>query len=542
MENFDLFPSLKIEDVKVEKEILRISLRSNTSSANCPYCQEDSNRKNGHYSRCPYDLSLGEKRVRLELRVQRYFCLNEHCDYKTFGEQCALVSRNAQRCKRLHEAHTNIAIKLGGEAGSDLSALLSIPISGDTLLRDIHLKSLTSIETARVLGVDDWALKKGERYGTILVDLEKHKVMDVLEGRESDVLANWLDLHPDIEIITRDRSRDYAKAIKEAAPQAEQVADRWHLLQNLKQMLDRWFKSIQKKVSKLPVTADMESKIASIFPSKPSLSRTTKATRSSTKASLERKNELFKQVNNLYDAGMKQVHISKKMGIHRHTVRAYIQADEVPNHQRHARPTSILDPHLQYLEKRLAQGCENASQLWREIVELGYPGKPWQVFKWLQPKRSKPSKHGPKTPRKGKKEDSKSLTKSFLPSTPQLAWLFRKDASDLDRKQLFILEYLFQDEQLKTMYNRVHSFKDMLLEKNTDAFDAWLDEAEASKITILQTFIHGLRLDYDAVKAAMNSVWSNGQVEGQVNKLKLIKRQMYGRASFELLRKRVLLA
>jgi len=541
MEDFQLFPGCKIETIKQVKEELSITLSSERTVAICPHCKHSSIRRNGHYTRYPHDLALGGQRVRLALRVKRFLCSNEHCNHKTFGEQFVFVKRQAQRCKRLAKAHTMIAIKPGGEAGSDLASQLSIPISADTLLRNLKLAPLPSVATARVLGVDDWAIKKRESYGTILVDLENHKVIDVLEGRDAEIFAQWLDLHPGIEILSRDRSHDYAKAAKEAAPEAKQVADRWHLLQNLKQMLERWLKSIQKKILKLPIQADMASKIAGLFPPKPPLSRTTKAAQVSSQASLEHKSELHKHVNKLFDSGMTQVDISKKLGIHRHTVRAYIQADEAPNHQRHARSTSILDPYLHYLEKRLAEGCENASQLGRELTQLGYSGKPWQVYKWLQPQRSKPSKHG-KKPKKQKREALKPLSPSFLPSTPKLAWLLMKDAADLDEKELFILEYLFQDEQLKAMYNRAHSFKVMLLQKKPAAFDAWLDEAQQSNITILQTFVHGLKLDYDAVKAAMTSVWSNGQVEGQVNKLKLIKRQMYGRASFDLLRKRVLLA
>lgn len=284
----------------------------------------------------------------------------------------------------------------------------------------------------------------------------------------------------------------------------------------------------------------MASRIRKLFPPKSSFSRATKAVNASAKASAERKIKLHKQVNDLYASGMKQVHISQKLGIHRHTVRAYIQADEAPNHQRHSRPASILDPYLDYLESRLAEGCENASQLWREIVKQGYPGKRWLVFKWLQPKRTKASKHAPTQAKKTEAQTPPSA--NFLPSTPQLAWLFMKPAFDLDTKEQLIFEYLFQDTQFKQMYDRVHDFKTMLLERNPKDFDDWLQEAEQSGITILQTFVHGLQLDYDAVKAAMTSVWTNGQVEGHVNKLKFIKRQMYGRANFDLLRKRVLLA
>ncbi len=542
MEDFDLFPNYEVEDINLEKEELCIKLKSKASSGNCPYCQETSNRRNGYYKRYPHDLNLGEKRVRLELRVQRYFCLNKSCSQKTFGEAFVLANRNAQRCKRLEKAHTNIAIKIGGEAGSKLASQLNIPISADTLLSDIKHKPLAPINTPRVLGVDDWALKKRESYGTILVDLEKHKVIDVLEGRDSEVLAEWLELHSGIEIITRDRSHDYAKAAREAAPQALQVADRWHLLQNIRQMLEKWFKSIHKQLFQLPINPDMEAKVTRLFTLKPALYRATKAAQESSKATLERRRELYRQVNDLYAAGMGLLPISKKLGINRQTVRTYVQADAPPDKVRYTRPSSILDPYIDYLEKRLAEGCENALQLWREIVMQGYPGKPWQVHRWLQPKRTTAAKNAPKKPKLSKKIEKKPLVNSFLPTTKQLAWLFMKEATDLSEQELCILEYLFQHELIKTMYNRVNDFKNMLSQKKADAFDDWLDEGQSSNITILQTFIHGLRVDYDAVKAAITSIWSNGQVEGQVNKLKFIKRQMYGRASFDLLRKRVLLA
>lgn len=171
-----------------------------------------------------------------------------------------MVKRHAQRCQRLHQAHTNLSLELGGEAGARLAGKLNMPVSADTLLRNIKLASLPELETPRVLGVDDWAMKKREHYRTILVDLEKHRVIDLLGGRDSEGLAQWLETRSGIEVMSRDRSRDYAKAAKEAAPDAEQVADRWHLLQNLRQMIERWLRSIQKQIEKLPFGADMHQK------------------------------------------------------------------------------------------------------------------------------------------------------------------------------------------------------------------------------------------------------------------------------------------
>ena len=475
--------------------------------------------------------------------VRRFLCTNIKCQSKTFGAKLeGIVKRHAQRSERLIETHLAIGIKLSAEAGSDLATELGMKVSADSLLRAIKTTDITTSETPRVLGIDDWAIRRRERYGTILVDLEKHKVVDVLEGRDAQTLAEWLDTHPGVEIISRDRSNEYAKASNEAAPDAQQVADRWHLLKNVQEMLEKWLRTVQTRLSTLNFEGTIKTQAQELFDIHPSFSRMTKASIEASQANLEKRIANYYRVKELHIAGMGILNISKELGINRQTVRSYLHADSPPSRKLVPKADSILDPYIEYLGQRLAEGCENATQLWRELVEKGYPGKPWQVLKWVSFRRSTPAKNAPNKTQKPKQSVTEVQPKHFLPSGKQLAWLLTKKADQYSDKEQLILDYLAQDQQLMTMRHRVLDFKTMLTQQKSENFDTWLKEAETSDITVLQTFTKGLRQDYDAVKAAMSSIWSNGQVEGKVNKLKFIKRQMFGRASFDLLRKRVLLA
>ena len=248
-------------------------------------------------------------------------------------------------------------------------------VSADSLLRAIKTTDITTSETPRVLGIDDWAIRRRERYGTILVDLEKHKVVDVLEGRDAQTLAEWLDTHPGVEIISRDRSNEYAKAAKEAAPDAQQVADRWHLLENVQEMFEKWLRTVQTRLTILNFEEQLKVQAQELFDVSPSLSRMTKATIEASQANLERRIANYYRVQELHVAGMGILPISKELGINRQTVRSYLHADSPPSRKLVPKATSILDPYVEYLEQRLVEGCENATQLWREIVKKGYPGR-----------------------------------------------------------------------------------------------------------------------------------------------------------------------
>jgi transposase len=231
---------LRLEGYAVHGETLVFSLSTTQQEAICPYCQTPSQRQNGSYERKPADLPCLDYQVRLDLTVRRFFCENSACGHVTFAQRLpTVVAPYARRTKRLAETQQGVAYECGGELGARLLTLVRMNTSADTVLRLIRGAPEVPVATPRVLGVDDWALRKGQTYGTILVDLELRQVIELLPERSAEVLTTWLKDHPGVEIISRDRGADYIKGITEGAPSAVQVADRWHLLQNLKDALVR---------------------------------------------------------------------------------------------------------------------------------------------------------------------------------------------------------------------------------------------------------------------------------------------------------------
>lgn len=229
-----------IDTVQENEDRLVISAHSTAIQATCPDCGTVTHGIHSAHHRQPHDLPSSGRGVRLHLRVPRFRCINEQCPRRTFVERIPdVVAFHAQRTHRLRETLKEVVVETGAEAGSRICQHLKMATSADTLLRITHSIPMEDYPTPRVLGVDDWAMKKGHRYGTILVDLEQRQVVDLLPNREADTLTAWLQDHPGIEIICRDRASDYAKAATTGAPQAVQIADRWHLLKNLGEALQR---------------------------------------------------------------------------------------------------------------------------------------------------------------------------------------------------------------------------------------------------------------------------------------------------------------
>lgn len=343
----------------------------------------------------------------------------------------------------------------------------------------------------------------------------------------------------------RDRAYDYMMGATVGAPRAIQVADRWHLLHNLREMLERWFGTVIATLRQLPISFELQPQVAELKSSQYRSSRPTRAAKEAAAASRERRLGLFNEVKALYTSGLPLLTISKRLDIDRKTVRAYAYADSFPERPPRPYTATVLHPYLEHLEKRHAEGCENALQLYREIYKLGFRSTPWHVLRWMQPRRREPSKHTPgKRQAKGQREHDVPVaaTKLVLPSAPQLSWLALQEEKDLSKEGRLILKHLLQDTTFAFMREHARALRIIICSRSSTTFDAWLETSESSKIAPLKTFAAGLRRDYTEVKAALELPWSNGQTEGQVNKLKLIKRQMYGRANFDLLRQRVLLA
>jgi transposase len=237
-------PSFAIEQVTVSETGLTISACATSPTAPCPSCQQLSHRVHSYYSRRPQDLPISGHRVQLTLRVRRFRCQNRHCQRRTFAERLPELAVSARQTTRLSQLLDYIAVVLSGQAGSRLSEQLAMPVSADTLLRRAKKKA-PSPPTPRILGIDDFAFRRGHTYGSLLLNLETHQPVDLLEDRSAETFANWLREHPGVEIISRDRSKDYQRGATDGAPAAQQVIDRWHVLKNLREAVERFLHHTQ---------------------------------------------------------------------------------------------------------------------------------------------------------------------------------------------------------------------------------------------------------------------------------------------------------
>lgn len=534
-------PGFIIDDVQQNDHSIRVVAHSIGEEATCPACQQVSRRIHSYYERSPNDLPMLEYQVSLRLTVRRFRCQNPLCSRSTFVERWPqLIPLYARRTERLSNVLRIVAYALGGQAGNQLAARLNMPTSGDTLLRIIRSTPEPEVAEPTIIGVDDWARRRGRMYGTLVVDLERHRVIDLLPDRTAETLASWLKEHKQVEIVTRDRSPEYARGITLGAPQAQQVADRWHLLVNLRdaciRVLDRLRSEL--KVSS-PVQKDQIPRLRS--------RRSTRKEVTARDARRAPRLELHEKIHRLWRARHTIKAIARQLKRSRTTVYRYLSMSQYPEPPARKRPPSILDPFLPYLTQRWQAGARNASELWREICSQGYAGSSRQVARWVSERREQPART---TPARYLNSDSgsgplpfshhESADRPVLPASRRLVWLFLHHTDQLDPEELTLRDQLLAHPALLKTRQLAQDFQRIVRERLASSLDAWLSTCETAGIPEFANFAAGLRQEDQAVRAALSYEWSNGQTEGQVNKLKVLKRQMYGRANFDLLRLRAL--
>jgi len=459
------------------------------------------------------------------LTVRRFFCDAAPCPRRTFAERLSpFLAPYARRTHRLAGQQLHVAFATGGEGGSRLLALLAMPASPATLLRMIRHAPEATESTPQVLGIDDWAKLKGHTYGTILVDLEGHRVVDLLPDAAAETVETWLKEHPGVEIVSRDRGPEFIKGIQDGAPDAIPVADRWHLLKNLGDTVQRWLGGKRSCLraaagavdeADSPRQADVEG-----------LDSTSSAVQT---PGYEHRLVRYQEVMDRYAEGWMQADIARRLGLGPNTVRRYIRAGSCPPSPQYTPRSSKLDPYKPYIRERWSAGCHNGMTITDEIRDHGYSGTHRLVTKWIS-----------ETLRPGKPE--LVTTKKIRPwSAQRAARLMTRNPVDLTDQDRSALERMFRAEtNARAVYDLAQRFVAMVRERQCDALMPWIDDVREGPITTFKRFGSGIMRDLEAVRNALLLPWSNGQTEGQVNRLKLIKRQMYGRAGFDLLRKRVL--
>jgi transposase len=532
--------ALRCHQIRIDPDLVTIEVETMKPAVPCPLCDRPSGRVHSRYRRNLGDLPWQGCVVRWRLEVRKFFCDNADCRRRIFTERVPKVAAAyARNTVRLDAALTEIAFTGGGEAGSRLAGRLGMPISPDTLLRWIRRAPTPAEATPQFIGVDDWAVRRGQRYGTILCDLESHRPIDLLDDREAKTVADWLILHPGIRVITRDRASFYIHGASAGAPQAMQVADRFHLMQNLREAMTR---VLERRYPHVVAAAQGVAAASSPLIAEPAQAappNQTRARRLPRRATLREvrqgyRAQRYEKVIDLHKLGISDRAIAKQMRIHRETVARYVQAGQLPERTPRLY-ASRTDPYTAYLLRRWNEGCHNAAQLHRELSSEGgtvsYCSVRRRVARWDRhcigncPGEAlfKPQTAAP-------------------PSAKRLAWSLLSERDELDDRRRVLIEALFRRcPEVATASSLARKFVSMLRQRRGERLDDWIQCAwDRNAPRELRVFATGLQSDYAAVKAALTTDWSNGQVEGQVNRLKLIKRQMYGRAKFDLLRKRVL--
>ena len=553
---FAALPALRVEWIAFTVECLQLGLISQAGSCVCPSCATPSSEVHGHYTRTLRDSPAHGRAVELLLVLRRFVCRCADCPQQTFNEQVpGLMKARARMSCQLSAELRETALQLGGEAAKRLACKLHMPTSADTLLRLIRRTPQDSPITApRVLGVDDWAFRRGRCYGTILCDLESHQVIDLLPNRSAEALAEWLKAHPGAEVISRDRSGEYARGAALGAPQAKQVADRFHLVRNLSEAFERGLdrqrglfdeaakaasrneecvpQQVQTTHETAVATAAEVSDVPASIEVKPKSKRQQRH-----EQSRSHRMELYRGVKELMTLGLSRRAIGRRLSLNPHTVQRYAQAQQFPEHGSPSAAPSSLDRFVPYLKHRLEQGCHKSTTLLAELVQQGFTGSIHMVRRQL-------------TALGQAEETGKNAVNHWRPSVRNAALLLlhgstadpSKIPGELLRKQQAFVAALHQKRpELAQNIWMVQEFSRVLSQDNPEELEAWVALTGAPQIMPeIRQFAKNLRNDWEAVIEAVRQPWSNGQVEGQVNRLKTIKRQMYGRANFDLLRARVL--
>jgi transposase len=527
-------------DATTAQIILRV--RSTQTTAPCPLCTTPARRIHSHYERTLADLPWAHYRVRLHLRVRKWFCRNCHCRRRIFTERLPTVAAPwARRTLRLAQRLVALGVALGGTAGVRLGHAWDLAVSRNTLLRGLRRRPLPVLPTPRVLEVDDWALRKRQTYGTILVDLERRQPVALLPNRTAETVAQWLREHPGVEVIARDRSTAYAEGARQGAPAATQVADRFHLLQNLREALDQVFLTHEKTLDAVndlmhqqPVVLSDGTVAVPVPPHDIPLPAQQRAAQRQA-----RRQALHQQAWALHREGWTAPAIAQHVGMSLRTVQRDLRtATFAGRKRRRDLGDSVLNPYKAYLLERWNAGCYTAMRLFRDLRQRGYAGGYGVVAAYAR--RLRQAQGLPPGHRCAHQPLPAVAEPPCQPLTPRRAtWLvLRREEKRTEAEAQQLAQLRAQQAEVAEAVDLAQDFATLVRQRQPAQLDPWLQRATTSTLEALQRFASGLRDDYEAVKAGVTLPWSTGPVEGHINRLKMLKRQMFGRARLDLLSRR----
>ena len=427
---------------------------------------------------------------------------------------------------------------------------LGMPVSDTTILRSLkeHARTRSDNGAVHVAGIDDWAWRKGANYGTIIVDLERCQVVDLLGDRSTATAANWFKEHPEVEVVSRDRAGLYAEAARQGAPQARQVADRFHLLHNFRETVERQLGRFEAPISDSQVDA-RHNQATPPLPARsdcPPDAVTQKRLMCRGRQAVRQ--ELFDKIRTLFEGGSSVREIARKLDLGRRRVERWVRRIDLPDRNTMASKPSTPAYFGALLARRWAEGITKVRHLFDEIRRHGYTGSYSHLARFLAPWRScEPSSDGDEQVRAEQEEPAPVRVRTLDPMTGRAispltaAALCVKPRGQMTARQVANVDALKAAAADFTAMRRLAMrYRGLLRGGTPERLDAWLLDARASGIYAMQRFAGTIRQDLDAVRNAALEPWSNGQTEGQINKLKTLKRAMYGRAGVDLLRARML--
>lgn len=522
-------PSLRVVAVASEPERVSVLAVPRSTASFCPACRNRSDSPHGHYERHLADLPWQGRSVCLHVRLRRLRCRNPACPRRTFSEAPPDVAApHARRSRRLHDVQRHLGLALGGAPAARLAHRLAIPASPSTFLRIVRAGPTPLPASPGVIAIDEWAWRRGRRYGTIIVDLERRGIADLLPDRETDTVADWLRQHPGVEVVARDRAEVYGEGVRQGAPEAIHVLDRWHLLRNLGEALQE---AVSREHAVIrAVTRALRDERAGAFRDAQNAARPTTAADRRKLARHAPRRARHAEVLRLHAAGASVSGIARHLDLDRKTVRCWLRRDEPPTWVKPPR-SCLIDPYRAYLDRRWAEGCRNAAALARELDEGGARLNPRVVRAWATTRR----RAGGDTLDAGA---TGATTGWRPPGVRRIARLLQSDAEGLIGEDgLFIARLRRAAPVLAEAADLAVRLARMLRGQSCEGVTDWLVAARSSA---LKRFAAGLHRDAAGIENAIALPWSTGPAEGEISRLKTIKRQMYGRAGFELLRQRVL--
>jgi transposase len=535
METSQFFPlgeGLELTQMEHHEDQLVLHVTAISPSAVCPLCGLPATRLHSRYRRAVKDLPCAGQHVKLILYVRKFFCETTNCVRKVFAERLPqLVAPWAQMTTRLSEALQTIGLATCGKLGARLAVHLGITTSWMTIVRRIMALPTPQTEHVECLGLDDFAFRRGRTFGTVVVDLDAHQIIDLLPDRQADTAATWMAAHPEITHVSRDRGAEYASAASTGAPQAVQVADRFHVCQNLSDAVQKLLARVLSELKEMSQEADgkshtQEESSAVVEEWRPTpgvqVERTIAIRRAEREAS-------YQQAVRLREHGCSNEEIARQFRVNARTVRRWFKRGVAPDTRPRRKRQSDFDPYAAYVLKRWQDGERNGTRLFEEIAAQGYPGSQRMVYRFL------------KTLKKTEVKLATGTHQVIHYTSSAAVCLFMRPSDKLDEGEQMDLAVLRQVHlDLETAYRLTQDFLQMLHKREGERLETWLARVHQSGIPELQSFAHGVKQDKVAVQAGLTLPINNGQVEGHVTRVKLIKRMMYGKAGFALLRQRVL--